>query len=205
MGRKSKVEERKKEILHCYWQIVESEGFESTSIARIAEEMKIHPSLIIHYFKTKDDLVSELLITFIREYFDALKEKYYCESDVHRQFEVLVDGVFDVVSFPWNFKTMMNLVHYLAGRHEEILSNMKPVVTEFLEVLVVEMGKFMDCGILRRDDPRSVAELYQIVCEGLGKLGVHSPERFNDPNFRVFVVKKIRIMLGYIEKKEESE
>ncbi len=200
MGRKSKADERKSEILHCYWEIVEKEGFENTSIARIAEQMGIHPSLIIHYFKTKDDMVVDLLVTFIREYVESLRDKYYSENDVHRQFDVLVNDVFEIVTFPWNFKTMMNLLQYLAGRHEQIVKEIRPVMIKFVDMLVKEMGKFMDAGIIQRDDPALIADLYRIFCEGLGKLGIHSPERFDDELFRKNIINKMRIVLGYIEK-----
>lgn len=200
MGRKSKADERKKEILHCYWQIVEREGFENTSIARIADEMGIHPSLIIHYFRTKDDLVSELLVTFIDEYFGSLLEKYYGEKDVYRQFDVLVNKIFEVVSFPWNFKTMMNLVQYLAGRHDEILATILPVINEYQKVLAGEMRKFIEAGILQDDDPELLADLYRIFCEGLGKIGLTSPERFASDGFRKGIIHKLRLTLGYKEK-----
>ena len=53
MRKNLKAEIRKPEILENYYQVLIEEGFEGVSIAKIAKRMNIHPSLIIHYFKTK--------------------------------------------------------------------------------------------------------------------------------------------------------
>ena len=56
MGHYQKAEIRKPEILENYYQVLLEEGFEGTSIGKIARRMDIHPSLIIHYFKNKENM-----------------------------------------------------------------------------------------------------------------------------------------------------
>ena len=51
---------RKPEILESYYQILIQEGLEGASISKIAKHMDIHPSLIIHYFKNKEELFDYL-------------------------------------------------------------------------------------------------------------------------------------------------
>ena len=57
MGRKSKADVRKKEILEHFYIVLKQEGFENASIAKIANLMDVNPSLLIHYFKTKEEMV----------------------------------------------------------------------------------------------------------------------------------------------------
>lgn len=61
MGRKSLKEERQKEIVIAFYKVARKEGIENTSIAKVADLMKVNPSLIMHYFKTKDDLLQALV------------------------------------------------------------------------------------------------------------------------------------------------
>lgn len=64
MGRKSLKEARQQEIIVAFYKLAKKEGLENISIAKIAKVMDVNPSLIIHYFKTKEEL-SYALIEFI--------------------------------------------------------------------------------------------------------------------------------------------
>ncbi len=44
------------------------EGFEDASIGKIAKRVNIRPPLIIHYFKTKENLTLEWVEFFIQKY-----------------------------------------------------------------------------------------------------------------------------------------
>lgn len=68
MGRKSLKETRQKEILKAFYSIAKKEGLENTSIAKVAKHMDINPSLIIHYFSTKEDLLISLNDYILEKY-----------------------------------------------------------------------------------------------------------------------------------------
>ena len=68
MGRKSKAEERKKEILIHFYEVVKEDGFENASIAKIADRMDVNPSLLIHYFKTKEEMIVDLVDFLLNRY-----------------------------------------------------------------------------------------------------------------------------------------
>ncbi|AHF14728.1 TetR family transcriptional regulator [Niabella soli] len=68
MGRKSLKEPRQKEIIKAFYKVAKKEGLEETSIAKIAEVMKINPSLIVHYFKNKQELVYALIAYILDKY-----------------------------------------------------------------------------------------------------------------------------------------
>jgi AcrR family transcriptional regulator len=66
MGRKSLKEIRRKEIISAFYNVSIKEGLENSSISKVAKEMDINPSLVMHYFNTKEDL-NFGLINFILE------------------------------------------------------------------------------------------------------------------------------------------
>lgn len=68
MGRGSRKEIRQKEIIEGYYKVAKLEGLENTSIAKIGKEMGINPSLIIHYFQTKEDLTKGLIEYILDKY-----------------------------------------------------------------------------------------------------------------------------------------
>jgi len=61
VGRKSKAVIRRKEIVQCCYRVIEQHGIEKTTIKNIASEMGVAPSLVMHYFKNKEELLVELV------------------------------------------------------------------------------------------------------------------------------------------------
>ncbi|WP_026955844.1 TetR family transcriptional regulator [Algoriphagus vanfongensis] len=56
--------DRKKEIIEGFYELSKVNGIENTSIAKIGKHLGMPPSLIMHYFPTRDILISNL-ISFI--------------------------------------------------------------------------------------------------------------------------------------------
>ena len=72
MGRKSKAEERKPEILRAAYEVVKREGLENTTLARIAEHMGVATSLLTHYFKSKEEIICQLADYMVAKYDETL-------------------------------------------------------------------------------------------------------------------------------------
>jgi AcrR family transcriptional regulator len=99
MGRKSLKEARQKEIIKAFYKLAKKEGLENTSIAKIAKEMDINPSLIIHYFQTREDLVYGLI--------DYILDKYQLiyKVDVKKPLDsraALLEIISNIFSKKWN-------------------------------------------------------------------------------------------------------
>jgi AcrR family transcriptional regulator len=50
------------------YKVAKKEGIENTSIAKVADMMGVNPSLVMHYFKTKDDLLQALVDFNLEKY-----------------------------------------------------------------------------------------------------------------------------------------
>ncbi|MCG8550395.1 MAG: TetR/AcrR family transcriptional regulator, partial [Desulfobacterales bacterium] len=61
MGRKSISHIRKPEILRHTYKVVEEEGFKGMTIGKIAKRMGVNSGLLIHYFKSKEGLIMEMV------------------------------------------------------------------------------------------------------------------------------------------------
>lgn len=98
MGRKSLKEIRQKEIIEVFYRVAQREGMENTSIAKVAKQMDINPSLIMHYFKTKDELTNAF-ITYILDRYIHIFDVNYSTDDPFAQLEHVLDKLF---SEHWN-------------------------------------------------------------------------------------------------------
>ena len=68
MRKNQRADTRKPEIFENFYQVLIEEGFECASIGKFATRMNIRPPLIIHYFKTKENLTLEWVEFFIQKY-----------------------------------------------------------------------------------------------------------------------------------------
>ena len=67
MGRKTKSEERRKEILEACYQVVAKKGLEGATLKSIGKEMGVAPSLLMHYFASKEELIQSLVDFMIQK------------------------------------------------------------------------------------------------------------------------------------------
>lgn len=61
MPRPSKREERRRQLVTAFEQLLGAHGYEGATVARLAELAGLSPGLVHHYFRDKDELTEELL------------------------------------------------------------------------------------------------------------------------------------------------
>jgi AcrR family transcriptional regulator len=61
MGRESKFTIRRREIVESCYQVIARKGLEGATLKRIGREMGVAPSLLMHYFSSKEELILALV------------------------------------------------------------------------------------------------------------------------------------------------
>ncbi len=166
MGRKSKANIRKQEILAHFYEVIIDEGFEGASIAKIAKRMDVNPSLLIHYFSTKDAMVLGLIDYIIDTYSVQIIPDFSGTTDPAERW----DDVLDVVSrIQWD-RIMNNTVYYscytLSFRYEEIRQRFRSFYKGLVNTLAYEVEHANRAGIIQVEDSTEVAEMMLSLVEG---------------------------------------
>ncbi len=94
---KSIGERRKQEIIKAFYSEANKKGLENTSIAIVAERAGVNPSLIIHYFKSREGLLLSLVDYILERYLTI----YHVKSTVDTK-EKLVETIGNLFSRKWN-------------------------------------------------------------------------------------------------------
>ena len=68
MGRKSKADERKREILKHFYNVLNTEGYAGATLEKVAKIMGVHSSLLVHYFKSKEEMMLALVDSITDSY-----------------------------------------------------------------------------------------------------------------------------------------
>jgi AcrR family transcriptional regulator len=166
MGRKSLKEPRQKEIIKAFYKVAKKEGLENASIAKTAELIGINPSLIVHYFKSKDHLVYGLIEYILDKY--LLIYKVAPEDAAHPKTNLLsvIDNIF---SSKWNtlFDDSVSYSCYSLAFRDKIIKGKYKVLLdalrERLQQLIVNCN---DMHILSVKDPAHTADLIFVLVDG---------------------------------------
>jgi AcrR family transcriptional regulator len=158
---------RKREILEHFQQVLVEEGFEGASIGKIARRMGINPSLIIHYFTTKEDMIVELV--------DYILEKY--ETNFRNKLEVINDpgerlmaGLENILGVGWISLVdtrAFNACYYLSLRNPRVKVRLQKMYQRFRKYLIREITIYRDEGFFDSTDPDKDADLIISIVEGL--------------------------------------
>ncbi len=168
MARKNQnAESRKPEILEAYYQVLIEEGFEGCSIGKIAERLNMHPTLILHYFKNKENLQIALIDLMIAKYKSVNMLNFEKISNHAEQFQAVMDVIF---SFTWS-RTVDPGVHfgfyYKSFRDERISALICDMFKWLRNFLYEKFKTFNDEGIINVADPLNAADFVVTLMEGL--------------------------------------
>ena len=142
MGRNSISHVRKPEILEHVYAVLKVEGILNTSLAKIANHMGVNSSLLIHYFKTKDNMMAELVDSLAERYanyFEGNRKALMDVQDPTIRLDTLLDLLFDP---DWESVVDASVFwgcFYLGYRNEKIKERFKKMYEGFMKAIAKEI------------------------------------------------------------------
>lgn len=98
MPKKTIREQRKAEIIKSFYRVAKREGLENASIAKVADHAGINPSLVMHYFNTREELLLALNDFILERYLNI----YKVNGPVIDTSEKLIHLIENLFSRKWN-------------------------------------------------------------------------------------------------------
>ncbi len=80
MGRKSRADERRTQVIQAFYRCVIREGAAGASIRKIASEAGVQPSTLHHYFTSRDEIIEEAVVYFTDLIFIGFREQMETEA-----------------------------------------------------------------------------------------------------------------------------
>lgn len=171
MGRKSKAESRRPEILeHTYTTLLE-ESLESASLAKIARRAGIAPSLITHYFNSKEELIFALT-DFLTEKYDAfLMQDFFQIADPEERLRAIITTRLREFTNTAVEERVWYDLFALALRNPRIKEKLQEMYRRDREALVKQLA---GCASRPVAPPEleSLARMITVTMEGLGYYAV---------------------------------
>ena len=164
MGRKSLKETRQKEIVKAFYTVAKREGLENTSIAKLADFMNINPSLVIHYFKSKQGLEIALI--------DFILERYlhiYKSNGTINTADKLLDLIDKLFSRRWNRLFDDGLFYSCYAhvyRNDEFKTKFKQLHDSLRSILRQSLMEAEQNEVIQIEDPYKLTETIFALLEG---------------------------------------
>jgi AcrR family transcriptional regulator len=167
MARKSgKAELRKQEILENFYEVLKEEGLEGASIAKIAARMDIHPSLIIHYFSTKEELIVALVDSILEKYEDTYLPALQEIEDPEKRLEATIDAIFGLDWARLVDAGVFYACYSLSFRNQRVKDSFRRMYSRLREILIDEIIVLMDKKVILEADAGKLADLVITLLEG---------------------------------------
>lgn len=191
MKKRQNAELRKPDILKNYYQVILKEGVEGASIAKVAKRMKIHPSLIIHYFTTKDNMTVEL-VDYISKIYNRLFVELKIETDdPGKRLERLCDIL---LSEEWYNNTDISgdfSVISVSFRNKKVFAHLEKMYGEFIKLITRELELITAAGKIKITDPERKAELIVSIIEGYRHFKHFYVDKARDESYKADMKKTI--------------
>ncbi len=166
MKKRQNAELRKPDILKHYYQVILKEGIEGASIAKVAKRMKINPSLIIHYFATKDNMTVALVDYMSKIYNNLFMEMKIETDDPNKRIDRLVE-IF--CSDEWYRNTDISgdfSIFSISFRNKKVFRHVQNMYLDFIKLIKKELELASATGKVRIKNPERTAELIVSALEG---------------------------------------
>jgi AcrR family transcriptional regulator len=166
MGRKSLKEVRQREIIKAFYKLAKKEGLENASVAKTAALIDINPSLVMHYFETKEALVYGLIEYILDKYLLIYQLPKESQGSSETALLQVIDNIF---SHKWNtlFDDSVSYSCYsLTFRDKTIKEKYKKLLDTLRQNLAVLIGACKKEGILAVKDPALTADLIFVMVDG---------------------------------------
>lgn len=166
MSPRSLAEIRRQEIMEHFYAVVSEVGFDGASLAKVANRMSVNPSLLLHYFGSRDQMVIEFVDFIInryeRVYIDILKDI----TDPEEKLEVLMDRFFARDWAELVGDRAFYECYALSLSHPEVRQRFTTFYHKFRDTLADELSGLIGKGFLPEIDPGRTADFLIVMMEG---------------------------------------
>ncbi len=163
---RDKAEARKKEILKGFYAVIAEEGLEGASMAKVASRVGIHPSLIVHYFTNKEEMVVELVDYMLSIYEENYLPRLREIEDPEERLRETIDAIFGQEWAGLVDSSVFYSCYALCFRKKRVRESFQRMYSRLHQVLVEEINELMEMGALVKADPNKLADIIISLLEG---------------------------------------
>lgn len=199
MGRKSNAPERRDQIIWALYDCLVEKGHEKVTIREIATRAGLPPGVIHYYFKSKDDIISNLAEAIVQKYSVMIQEHLESVKSTDKQIKHAIDFIIDnlIFNLPLN-RVFYNLVQMAFERKE--LGNVVKNMFENYREQFSQVFKVAGAG----EASNMLGASLVAVTEGFSLQLMVDPDAFNRDDVSMIIAQAIQNRLNIKNPAENS-
>ena len=164
--REEKARLRRREMLAAYYEVLLEEGLQGASVAKVARRAAAPPSLLIHYFGTKEQMTVELVDYLLERYHEAHGGRLEGIADPVERLYAVVDELFSVEYHQLLDDRAFYALFYVSLTHATVRRAFARVYEDSLGLIERAVAECMAAGRLPADDAHELAVTLKALEEG---------------------------------------
>lgn len=165
-------ENRKKQIMEVALMVFAEEGYHNASISKIARKANISKGLTYNYFKSKEDLLLQIIVEGTERLHGVFKD-IEDELDTEEELKIFIKGGIELFKSDPHFYKLMFTVLFQAEAFDAIKNNYEKVMGGLMEDIAFYFKAKGD------PYPMEKAFLLGAVMDGVGIQYILSPDTFD--------------------------
>lgn len=199
MGRKSISHIRKPEILIHAYKVVEEEGFVGTTIAKIADRMGVNSGLLIHYFKTKENLILELVDYLLETTLESYRKLLDDRSTPRERLNTMLNAIFEPSGKNPRRGNVFWSCYALGLRNRKVWERMQKLNQRLIEYCLSEIELYEKAGFIKLQNKEEVATIVFAIFEGYGYFRSTLPDNPHLSQVAKSMKKNVLDLFGLVE------
>jgi len=166
VGRKSIAKERRAQILDAFHRCAVRSGLEKASLREVAEEAGLPVSNLHHFFKNRDEMISELVKRIVDGIIDNLRTEIQDLEDPQTRFKKTIEYLFSPKTIQLEDGSLFYDFWTSAHRSETVRQTFRKQIRDQRRVfkdILVETGKF---SALSGAEMKEIANIIIALVEG---------------------------------------
>jgi AcrR family transcriptional regulator len=183
-------------MLAAYYETLVAEGLQGSSIAKIAMRLRVPPSLLIHYFGTKEQMTIELVDYLLEEYREGYGDRLAAIGDPLERLRAIIVTFFDPHYHELLDDSVFYACFYLSLRHPSVRRSYHTLYAATLQLIESAIDECMRAGCIRSDDPHELALVVKALEEGYAFLIGGEPDEAAKREMGLVLQRRVVALLG---------
>jgi AcrR family transcriptional regulator len=166
------LDRRRSQILNAALQVFAERGLAAAKISDIASAGGVSHGLIYHYFKTKDDIFTELIGIASKVFLDAAKYGSNCDVQPLSKIRTMTEMIL-ALSYSEDSKFYLNLLeqaHISEGIPQEAKKIIAENISSNIKLITSIIAEGQEQGQIIQEDPQKLALAYYSMVRGMTRL-----------------------------------
>lgn len=157
---------RRREMLAAYYETLLDEGLQGASLAKIAKRLDVPPSLLIHYFGTKQQMTIELVHYLLEVFYEAYGDELGSIPDPVERLHAILDTFFSVEYHQLLDDRAYYALFYLSLTRPDVRAAYADLLSGELDLVETAIRESMAAGAVSDGDPHELALTIKALEEG---------------------------------------